>query len=206
MILYLFLGETHFNLAENLLNAMNRRAPSLFTSPIFLCSVYLDPRIMFSLSSEQKLTAVMDLIKIYDGIVGKNSNSNDANCVNDTLDEIQQDYHKQQNQEQNSSGRLIAAFAEYEAEEPCNIKDPVMKLWMDNEQKYALIRPLADLLHAVPSNQCSTERAFSSLSYIRNKYRMSLSPQNLSNVLMVRLNKEVFYSLRKQRVEEILSS
>lgn len=199
-------GDTNFNLAKNLLNAMDRRAPSLFTSPLLLCSVYLDPRIMCTLSDDQKLTAAMDLIKIYDRIMETNSTTSDVNHINDTLDEIQQEYQKQQHPSQNSSNRLVAECAEYEIEKPCHIKDPVMKFWVDNEKKYEVLRSLADIIHAIPSNQCCTERAFSSLSYIRNKYRMSLSPQNLSNVLMIRLNKDVYYSLRKERIRKILGS
>lgn len=143
---------------------MEKRTPSLFTSPLFLCSVYLDPRIMFTLSDEQKATAAMDLIKINDRINENNSKACDANHINDTLDEIQQEYQKRQHETQNNSSRLVLECSVYETENPCNIKDPVMKFWVDNEQKYKLLRPLVDIIHAVPSNQCCTERAFSSFS------------------------------------------
>lgn len=192
-----------FNLAKNLLTAMDRRAPCLFRSPLFLCSVYLDPRIMFTLTSDQKLTAAMDLIKRHERIIETNTKT--TNCeVNDTLDEIQLEY--QHNEQQSNSDRLVQVMTQYESEKPYNIKEPVMKFWQENEGEYRLLRSLANIIHAVPSNQCCTERAFSSLSYIRNKYRMSLSPQNLSNVLMIRLNKDVFYSLREERVGQILGS
>lgn len=194
--------ETIFNLAHNLLEAMRRRAPTLFKSPLFLCSVYLDPRIMFTLTAEQKMTAAMDLIKINDRIKEKSLHLSGSHHVNDTLDEIQQEFH--QNDQQSNPNRLIDIMTQYENESPYNIKEPVMKFWQENEEKYGMLRQLADLIHAVPSNQCSTERAFSSLSYIRNKYRMSLTAENLSNILMVRLNKEVFYTLREEGVRKIL--
>lgn len=190
-----------FDLAKNLLKAMDRRASTLFKSPLFLCSVYLDPRIMFTLSVDQKLEAAMDLLKIHDRIM---NGKDESHQVNDTLDEIQQEFN--QNEQQNNSNRLLDILTQYENEKPYNIKEPVMKFWQENESKYRLLRPLADVIHAVPSNQCCTERGFSSLSYVRSKYRMSLSPQNLSNVLMVRLNKDVFYSLRKEGVDKIINS
>lgn len=195
-------GETQFNLAANLLKAMDRRAPSLFQSPMFLCSVYLDPRIMFTLTPEQKMTAAMDLIKIHERIVEMSSKAFANHEGDDTLDEIQQEY--QQNEQQSNSDRLVQVMTQYETEKACSIKESVMKFWQENGQKYELLRPLADIIHAVPSNQCCTERAFSSLSYIRNKYRMSLSSQNLSNVLMIRLNKDVFYSLCEEHIRKIL--
>lgn len=161
---------------------------------------------MFALTDEQKATAAMDLMKIFERITENKSKTNNANTINDTLDEIQQEYQNRRNRAQNSSGQLISKCAEYENEAACNIKDPVMKFWVDNQQEYKLLRSLADVIHAVPSNQCCTERAFSSLSYIRNRYRTSLKPENLSNVLMIRLNKDVFYTLRKERIQSILSS
>lgn len=193
-----------FNLAQNLLTAMDRRAPSLFKSPMFLCSVYLDPRIMFTLSSDQKLTAAMDLIKIHERIIETNSKKFECSESNDTLDEIQQEYG--QNGQQSNSDHLVQVMTQYENEKACNMKEPVMKFWQEHGHKYDLLQPLAEIIHAVPSNQCCTERAFSSLSYVRNRYRMSLSPRNLSNVLMIRLNKDVFYTLRQERVEQILGS
>lgn len=67
--------------------------------------------------------------------------------VNDTLDEIRAEYASQQN-----IRKPMAAY---------NIHKPIMIFWIENSQKYPLLRPLADILHAVPSNQCCTERGFS---------------------------------------------
>lgn len=158
---------------------------------------------MFTLTTEQKMSAAMDLIKIHDRNSETNSKLFDARETNDTLDEIQQDYH--QNVQQGNSNQLVEVMAQYERENVCNIKETVMKFWQEHGQKYELLQRLAEIIHAVPSNQCCTERAFSSLSYVRNKYRTTMKPKNLSNVLMIRLNKDVFDALRKERVSQILS-
>lgn len=198
--------EPQFDLAACLLKHMDQRAPSLFRSPLFLCSVYLDPRIMFTLSAEQKTEAAMDLLTIQKRIMEGSDPNTKEGRVNDTLDELQAQYYAQFGRNDNSSEDLIHLLTMYEKEKPFDIKQPVIKFWEENEQKYKLLRPLVDVLHAVPSNQCCTERSFSSLSYIRSKHRMSMSPNNLSNVLMVRLNKDIYYSLREERVRKFLDA
>lgn len=180
--------------------------PNLFQSPVMLCSIYLDPRVMFKLSNEQRATSAMELLKIYDRITSSLHSATDQNeRQNDTLDEIQEDYHVPLDENRNNRDKILGILAIYEQERPYDIRAPVMKFWEEKNDKYMLIRPLAELLHAVPSNQCYTERAFSSLSYIRSKYRMRMSSKNLSNVLMIRLNKDIFYSMRKENIENILN-
>lgn len=198
-------GGLQFDLGAKLLDHMKQRAPSLFKSPLFLSAVYLDPRIMFTLSAEQKSEAVLHLIKINDRITKANG-SNSSGDFNDTLDEMQQQLQAQYNGDRNSSEKLIGVFSQYEREKPFEMKQNVMKFWEENEHAYKSIIPLVNVVHAVPANQCSTERAFSSLSYIRSKLRMSMASKNLSNVLMVRLNKSIYYALREERVQRILNS
>lgn len=194
-------GEPRFNLARNLIENMDKRAPSLFNVPLFLCAVYLDPQIMFSLSASQKAEAAMDLIKLHERFYGsKNTNQG----MDNTLDEIANDLDSQD--VQSDKNNLHVEIVAYQSEKRCDIRQPVMSFWTQNEHKFPLLRPLADILHAIPSNQCCTERGFSSLSYIRSKLRMSMSPRNVSNVLMVRLNKDIYYALREQRVRQILGN
>lgn len=193
-----------FDLAKKLKDKMELRVPSLFKTLLMLCAIYLDPRIMFKLTDEQKATAAINLVKLHERLT-KTGESDDANNVNDTLDEIQQDYHEQNDWEPSSSNQSIQEISVYENEKPNEIRASVMDFWDKNRDKYHLLRILADVLHAVPSNQSSVESSFSSFSYIRNKYRMSKSANNLSNVLMVRLNKDVFYKEREEQIQRILS-
>lgn len=195
--------SAHFDLAAKLIQHMEKRSKSLFETPLLLCSVYMDPRMMFTLNAEQKAEAAMNLVKIYKRMVDTNQAVH-QHQVNDTLDEIREDF--QQDQNQGNSDHLIQALSLYETEPATDIHEPVMKFWIENSQKYPLLRQLADILHAVPSNQCCTERGFSGLSYIRSKFRMCMRPQNVSNVLMIRLNQDVYYTLREERVQKILDS
>lgn len=197
-------SEAKFNLATKLRENMERRAPSLFNTPLMLCAIYMDPRINFKLTDQQKVTAAMDLLKIHDRLE-KNSYLDVDHSKNDTLDEIQAEYCEQNNGHQSSSDKLLQMMSIYETEKPYDIKASVMKFWLENANKYHLLHPLADILHAVPSNQSGVERSFSSFSYIRSKHRMCMSTENLSNVLMIRLNKDVFYAERESQINKILN-
>lgn len=197
--------KQQFDLAKLLIEKMDQRAPSLFESPLFLSSVYLDPRINFKLSDEQKVTAAMALLKIHERVEDSQLNADRENRVNDTLDEIQDEYQTQHNEDQSCRTRVLKEMSIYETERPYDIKATVMQFWEVNSEKYQLLRPLANLLHAVPSNQCRTEASFSSFSYIRNRYRMSMLPKNVSNILMIRLNNDIYQELKKERIEKILS-
>lgn len=183
---------------------MENRSSSLFNSSLLLRSVYMDPRMMFTLTNNQKAEAAMNLVKIYQRVINTNQMAKQQQ-VNDTLDEIREEYASQQIQNQGNSDQLFQALSVYETEAAYDIHEPVMKFWIENSHKYPLLRTLADILHAVPSNQCCTERGFSGLSYIRSKFRMCMRPENVSNVLMVRLNEDVYRTLRMERVQEILN-
>lgn len=194
-----------FDFSTELIKSMEKRAPSLFKTPLLLCAIFLDPRMMKTLSDEQKATAAMDLLKIHERITESHRLDNATNTPNDTLDEIREEFEAFNNDNENDANLLLKEISIYETENVYDIRAPVMKFWKENGYKFQLLRPLANLIHAVPSNQCCTERSFSSFSYIRSKLRMSMLAENTSNVLMVRLNKDVYYALRKERVQKILN-
>lgn len=51
---------------------------------------------------------------------------------------------------------------------------------------------LASVVHAVPPTQTTIERAFSAMALILTHLRTNLSDNNLVNILMIRLNRELF--------------
>lgn len=197
--------SNHTNLAEKLMHRLSEREPSLFQTPLLLCAVYLDPRIHFKLSTIQKRDAALALIKIHERISALAFN--DRNIINDTLDEIQAEYQFGDGEQRDiNTTALLESFAKFETETPYDIRAPVTQFWERNEHKYSLLEPLARTIHSVSANQSCTERSFSSFTYIRSKHRMSMDPKNLSNLLMIRLNKDIFAEYRKNYVNQILNS
>lgn len=194
------------NIAEKLAKKLREREPSLFETPLMLCAVYLDPRISFKLNASQKRNAALQLVKIHDRINAL-TNNNAQNFMNDTLDEIQAEYRFGEGEHRDSNvTALLDSFAQFETERPFDIRASVTDFWETNGHKYPLLEPLAQIIHAVAANQCCTERSFSSFTYIRSKYRMCMDVKNLSNLLMIRLNKDIFYNFRTNYVNQILSN
>lgn len=190
------------NLASMLLKCLEARAPSLFDTPLMLCSIYLDPRISFKLSVAQKRDAALALAKFYDRFEKLNATEKNGS-INDTLDEIQAEFRLGSNQQDSNTTAFFNSLAQFETEKPSDIRAPVMSFWQTHGHKYPLIKPVAEVLLSVPANQCCTERAFSSFTYLRSAHRQSMNPKNLSNILMVRLNKNLFYDFRKENIERL---
>lgn len=194
-----------FDLASKLLTRLDQRAPSLFKTPLMLCAIYLDPRINFKLSHAQKRDAALQLITIQERILALNA-KNVQQTINDTLDEIQAEYCLQDGEQvDGNTSAFLESLAKFETEK-VPIKHPVTQFWEINRHKYPLIYPLAEVLHSVPANQCCTERSFSSFSFLRSAHRRSMDPKNVSNLLTIRLNKDIFNDYRKQYVQNILNS
>lgn len=197
--------DSYSSLASNLMKRLDDRAPSLFETPLMLCAIYLDPRINFKLTNAQKRDAAMALIKIYERNTELDS-SNNKTAINDTLDEIQAEYCSRDGETQDkNSTALLTSLTNFETEK-CDIRAPVKAFWKDNGHKYPMIHPLARAIHSVGANQCVTESSFSAFSYLRSPLRRAMDPKNLSNCLMIRLNKSVFDQYRKEQVELIMNS
>lgn len=64
--------------------------------------------------------------------------------------------------------------------------------WAQNKTTFKEVYELAKIVHAVPVTQVTVERAFSSLAFILTALRNSLHADTLENILLIRLNKEIF--------------
>lgn len=198
------IDSKYTNLAEKIMNRLIERAPYLFETPLMLCAVYLDPRINFKLTREQKRDAAMALVKIHERM--QKLDAADEKCtVNDTLDEIQADRNPNAEQRDSDTTALLDSLTNFEAEKS-GIRDQVTQFWRENGNKYPMIEKLARVIHSVGANQCCTERSFSSFTFIRSKHRKSMDAKNLSNLLMIRLNKDMFYQFRQNYVQQIMNS
>lgn len=68
----------------------------------------------------------------------------------------------------------------------------VWKYWVSRKFSHPELYEVATLLLTVPSNQVSVERAFSALALVLSDKRTKIAEANLENILLVKLNKELF--------------
>lgn len=84
---------------------------------------------------------------------------------------------------------------EYSRTKRCALGMNPIEYWSKRKASHKESYELSMITNSVPITQVSVERAFSSLAFILNPLRNSLAPDTLENILVVRLNKEVFLSL-----------
>lgn len=198
---------TLLNLASQLKKALQEYKQQLFDTPSMAAAVFLDPRIKFKLTNEQKECATLYLKKLHvrmhqlKGGEGELDNSRD-----NTLDELNEDFvaiHGETDELDTSV--FLLELAKYDAVKHVDFKHRVMDFWKHNKEHYPLVYSLACVIHAIPAGQALEERNFSSFGYLRCAKRTSMKPKNLRNVLIVRLNKEIFYECKEKQINEIIT-
>ena len=72
------------------------------------------------------------------------------------------------------------------------VKFDVWEFWMDRSGTHPELSAVASVVLATPSNQVAVERAFSALALILTNSRSTLGEDTLQNLLLIKLNKDVF--------------
>lgn len=199
---------TQLNLGVELLRELGARRADLFDTPCMIAAIYLDPRVKFKLNNIQKECAILHLKNLYIRMKELEINENETEDQHsNTLDELNEEYAATHNTEVRiDSSHLMTSLASYDGVTHVDFKFNVMDFWRTHKQEFPLIYPLAKVIHAIPAGQSFEERNFSSFSLIRNAKRTRLLPENLKNILMIRLNKELFYEYKQHQVDEIITA
>lgn len=195
------------NLGVELLKELEARKTDLFSTPYMMAAVFLDPRIKFKLNNVQKECAILHLQNVYIRMKMFEIKENETEDeLHNTLDELNAEYAAtHQTEEQIDTSRLLISLGNYDAVKHTDFKCDVMDFWQKHKQEFPLIYPLACVVHAIPAGQCLEERNFSSFSFIKSIRRTRLSAESIKNVLLIRLNKELFYKHKQNQIDEIIT-
>lgn len=185
---------TMLNLVTELADALNKRKADVFNTPSMVAAIYLDPRVKFKLNNSQKELAILHLKKLHIRLNELNAvEPEEKNIANNTLNELNEEFEVMNgNCEEVDTSQLMLLFAIYDNVKHIDIKCSVMDFWKKCKEEFPLIYPLSCIIHAIPAGQCFEERNFSSFSYINNARRTKLRPENVENILAIRLNREIF--------------
>lgn len=196
---------TMTNLATEYLKALEEHRAVLLETPYMLAAIYLDPRVKSKLNETQKECAILLLRKLFMRSKEINETPTESNnSPNNTLDELNAEFRNVNDESvDDPTGELMTAFTAYDAVKHVDLKSAVMDFWKNHKEEHDLIYPLACVIHSIPAGQCFEEQNFSSFGYIRNAKRTALGAKNVTNVLAVRLNKEIFYDLKTKHLNEI---
>lgn len=202
---------TILNLTHRLKEELDARKAELFDTPSMVAAMYLDPRVKYKLTRQQKECAILHLKKVYIKLQQLKTVEVVSNSIqNNTLDELNDEYAAMNNDYNPDSeidtSHLMLSFANYDAVMHMDYKCNVMEFWTKNKEEFQLLYPLACVMHTIPAGQCFEERNFSFFSYIRNARRTSLKSKNLQNIITIRLNRDIFYQLKQEEVDSIINS
>lgn len=190
------LSEGQLDFAHRMKNAIYDRENLLLETPTMMLAMYLDPRIKGRLNAIQKECAIISLEKLHMRLINTR-NPTETGVSNDTLDELNAETFGNRDNISNSADtdNILEALrnccTKYDAVKPVNIKFNVLDFWRDRKQEFPLLYELACIVHAVHAGQCCVERNFSAFQYVRDSRRCRLLPENMTNILMIRLNKDV---------------
>lgn len=220
--------ETDTDLAYCILNAMNhKKHDHLLRNPLMQCNVYLDPRVKNDLlrNREQSVMAKVYLTKLFERITKtknhqnqhdedfadlENSDENITAFNNLTkymseLDGLNSDAvsHNDNNKTPDSISKLLTNFSILKTV-PMNVS--IFDYWEQHKSEYPELYELAKVVFAVPVTQTSVERSFSCLSFVFNKYRGNLSEKILEDIMLIKLNKDLYYEVTLEELGEFYAS
>lgn len=95
----------------------------------------------------------------------------------------------------NDTDDVANELKEYAKSKRCSLETSPIKYLADRKKSHKELYELFLVTNSVPITQVSVERAFSSLAFILSPARNSLASDTLENILLVRLNREIFLEL-----------
>lgn len=195
------------DLAKNLLSQMKEREMDLFNNPILNAAIFLDPRYQKFMPNENKDYAIAFLQRLDEKI--KSLEKSTDNCDDEEpidsesveLEEFLSTVYIELNDDQMSSSHSQICIP---TEENISMKlksfigtsipmnETVFDYWENNKHAQPELFKLASIIHSVPPTQTTVERAFSAMALILSPLRTNLADKHLENILVVRLNRDIF--------------
>lgn len=201
------LNNFSHKLAKCLLTCMEgKKHQHLLQNPMMLCSVYLDPRLKADLikDGQQCYVAKGYLAKLWERIdefshqsktsdqsnpPAQSSNKFDYSYLTNYLSSLECPTPVTSSAKRMEFTKLLNV---YEKTEPVNMSVSVLDFWEQQRDVFPELYKIAKVVHAVPATQSSVERTFSTLSFVFNKLRSQLSETMLEDILLIKLNADLF--------------
>lgn len=190
------LGEIDHDFARLVLDCLIKREKPILEHKFMLSAVYLDPRYNFLLTEEQKNIAESNLIFLWsfmNQICPQQMNIEQSNDNSDNFSKFLREKSNNFHPDIISPfDNIIVKVKSFLNRPSINYKTNVFEYWTNIKKEEPELFKLITVLFSIPVTQASVERCFSSLSYIFNNYRARLTPGILKEVLILRLNFELF--------------
>lgn len=198
----------NIELAQKLLAEMKKREVVLFNNPVLNAAVFLDPRYQQYMPSENKDKAIEFLSRLYRKMesLKRPLFDNDEPSLSESTHEFEGFLNTIYDNTNDNNGSI-----ENNGEQPSSeavesidmilkkfigtketLKTSIFDYWRNNMHTKPELYSLATVVHSVPPTQTTVERGFSAMALILSHLRTNISDKNLENLLLIRLNRELF--------------
>lgn len=204
-------------MAENLSSSLVSYRGQLLINPMMVSAVFLDPRFTRTMKLCAKTLAISKLTKVW--IQYQNSSATSEqnvteNILNKKVDELDELLAAQERElsngletielqsetEEQKIHRLLQKFANSRRENP---KINVLDFWEQKKIEMPELYQLSQIIYTVSATQTSTERAFSTFAFIFSNYRTRINQKLLTDILIIRPNKDLFEKITCEHLENI---
>lgn len=199
-------------LAKHLLDALKSRNENIFKNPFMVCALYLDPRYRNAIISnhEKRDEAQKMLTKIWYRINATSNNDSTVVEMNVSSDLSIDDFDESQAVYQLYNPTNVNDERATDIETKIEIFQPdsttitsVLQYWESMKDTEPELYKLAMVIFAVPPTEVQIERDFSDLKWIFTERRYNLSQSRLEAILLLHLNKDLFYKINKNQIRMV---
>lgn len=205
------------NFLECVLHAMEKRKSTIINNPAMLCAIYLDPRFRGEICRDREkteeeikmLSNLSDRIQIIRqsavnqqnySVVSASSNISIEFNNYSILDEyLSNDAGSSQNTNRTESD-IEVEIAQFQ---PNKLKsnESIVHFWESCKNEYPNLYHIANVVFAIPPTEVQIERDFSNLKFIFSERRRNLSEDMLQAILLIHLNKELFFEIKAESLQ-----
>lgn len=230
LTIYLSAAHHFSDLAKHLAAELDKRLSMLKKNPLMICAVFLDRRYSSELNRDETALAIRTLVKMWEEIRSEHLSSSISNDENneDNGDNVSfrfadrasaieayfnaKGVHLQepeQTDRQNpdyatSNAKMYEFLHEFDhrfGRIPAS--QNILDFWERKKTEYPEIYLLSTVINAVPPTQSTTERSFSSLSFVYDDKRTKLSLVLLEQILIIKLNKDLVLDIFDENLKAI---
>lgn len=190
------------------------RKDAIYSNPFMVAALFLDPRFRIKLMDNQEKVAeaknlLCDLWRRREhGIERKQANNDEANEIGfqfhgvDELDAFLCGTDTDNTIGQPTDIELILDAFQPERVPP---NHSILEFWEAKKLVHPELYELAMMVYSVPPAEVSVERDFSHLNHVFNNKRGRLQSARLNDIMMLNLNKDVFYAVKSEELRDIIA-
>lgn len=204
--------ENMTGLAKYLLDMLAVRKSKLMETTTMSSAIALDPRFCSELGEQEKKMAIATLENLWShlksikegesiSLSDSEESDEDITIMNTTI--LNKYCKRRPAMEKKVS--IKALTERFISEEHILLNGTIHDFWKSKKDIYPELFELAEVILAISPTQVIVERAFSTLSYVFNFRRSRLAGKLLEDVLVVSLNSELFYSVNRDDLDEIIT-